>query len=136
MSYLIDSDVLIYFIGGLPEARQLIEGLLPSGVAISVIGYMETIEGLPRSRHVGRAQSRFDSILKEAPVMGLTIVEARRCAAIRADLRRAGRRVRSRGLDLLVAATALEHSLTLVTNNDADYRDTSGLNLLPAQITP
>lgn len=44
-----------------------------------------------------------------------------------ADTSTAVMRVRSRLIDLMIAATALEHGLTLATNNAADYRDIPGL---------
>jgi len=37
--------------------------------------------------------------------------------------------VRPRALDLLIAATALVHDLSLVMRNEDDYRDISGLRL-------
>lgn len=135
MPYLIDSDVLIYFTNDTAGAQTLIERLLPAGAAMSVIGYMEAVEGLPQSRTPRDAQARFESLVQRMTVMDLTIREVRRCADLRAALRIDGRRVRSRSLDLLVAATALEHNLTLVTNNAADYQDILGLDVLPAQIT-
>jgi predicted nucleic acid-binding protein len=52
-----------------------------------------------------------------------------RCAEVRAALARDGRRVRSRSLDLINAAIALEGDLTLVTRNIADYQDIPGLDL-------
>jgi len=54
---------------------------------------------------------------------------ARRCARLRLDLKNRGKRVRSRALDLITAATALEHGLTLVTRNTVDYHDIPGLTL-------
>ncbi|HUZ03134.1 MAG TPA: hypothetical protein VMU89_22540, partial [Thermomicrobiaceae bacterium] len=54
---------------------------------------------------------------------------ARRCAELREELRRQDRRVRARALDLMVAATALQYDLTLVTRNIADYDDVPGLVL-------
>jgi len=54
---------------------------------------------------------------------------ARRCAQLRETLRREGKRVRQRALDLLIAATALEFGLTVVTRNSEDYRDIPGLSL-------
>ena len=44
-------------------------------------------------------------------------------------MRKAGKRVNSRALDLLIAATALEYDLTLVTRNTEDYGDIPGLKL-------
>jgi tRNA(fMet)-specific endonuclease VapC len=132
--YLIDSDVQVYFVNDTPGAQHLVEGLLPAGAAMSVIGYMEAIEGLSRSTNPQEAQARFELLVELLLVMDLPIREARRCADLRRALRQANRRVRTRALDLLVAATALEHGLTLVTNNQADYRDIPGLAVLPAQI--
>jgi len=39
------------------------------------------------------------------------------------------KRVKSRALDLINAAIALEHDLTLVTRNVEDYKDIPDLNL-------
>ncbi len=54
---------------------------------------------------------------------------AERCPLLRETLRSQGRRVNSRALDLMNAATALEHGLTLVTRNVDDYKDIPGLSL-------
>lgn len=62
--------------------------------------------------------------------MPVTFEIARRCAEVRADLQRRGRSIRPRALDLLIAATAMEHGLTLVTRNVSDYGDVPGLRLL------
>jgi predicted nucleic acid-binding protein len=40
-----------------------------------------------------------------------------------------GKRPTRRGFDLLIAATAIEHGLTLVTRNVRDYADIRGLQL-------
>ncbi len=50
-------------------------------------------------------------------------------AEIKADLTRRNRPGRRRALDPIVAATALEDGLTLVTRNGADYRQIRGLSL-------
>lgn len=54
---------------------------------------------------------------------------ARRCAGLREMLRKQGKRVNQRAFDLLIAATAIEHGLTLVTRNTDDYEDIPGLKL-------
>ena len=54
---------------------------------------------------------------------------AERAATIRLDLRRQKRLVNDRALDILIAATAMEHRLILVTRNVRDYSDIPGLQL-------
>ncbi len=44
-------------------------------------------------------------------------------------LAKQGKRVKPRALDLVIAATAFEHGLTLVTQNRDDYKDIPGLKL-------
>ena len=44
-------------------------------------------------------------------------------------MRRQGKRVGQRALDLIVAATAIEHDLVLVTRNVRDYADIPQIKL-------
>jgi len=46
-------------------------------------------------------------------------------------LKQEQKRVKSRALDLINAAIALEHDLTLVTRNVEDYQDIPDLKLYP-----
>jgi predicted nucleic acid-binding protein len=48
-------------------------------------------------------------------------------AQLRLTLRQQGRPITHRALDLLIAATALQHHLTLVTRNTQDYDDIPAL---------
>jgi predicted nucleic acid-binding protein len=61
---------------------------------------------------------------------------ARRCAELREELRAERKRFRARALDLMIAATAIEHGLTLVTRNTDDYADIGGLDLYAWNATP
>ena len=45
MAYLVDSDWLIDYLAGAPDALQLLERLSDAGLAISVITYMEAYQG-------------------------------------------------------------------------------------------
>jgi predicted nucleic acid-binding protein len=129
MPYLIDSDVLINHRDEDPGALTLLERLAPEGIAISVVTYMEVYQGILRSPDADRAQSNFAAFLAGVPVVPFSVVSARRCAVLREGLSRRGKRVRSRALDLITAAIALEHGYTLVTRNRNDYEDIPGLSL-------
>ena len=127
MPHLLDSDILIYYTNGVGSIHELIERIAPDGLAVSAVSYMETQQGIGRSLHPEDAQTRLDELLERVPVVAFSRLEAYRCAGLRETLQQQGRRVRQRALDLMIAATALEHNLTLVTNNPADYSDLPGL---------
>ena len=129
MAYLIDSHWVIQFLADVPEAVQLVERFAEDGLAISIITYMEVYEGVVRSTNSEEVESKLDAFLETVPLLPFSLVVARRCARLRAELRSQGKRVNSRALDLLIAATALEHNLTLATRNVSDYEDIPGISL-------
>jgi len=128
MRYLLDSDIVIYHLNGVVQAINLLDQLAGDGMAMSAVTYMEVLQG-PGSR-TAEQQERLSVLLNLVPVLPMTEAEALRCADIRLALAAEGKRVRSRALDLIVAATALEHNLTMVTNNVSDYADIPGLLVL------
>lgn len=136
MSYLIDSDVIIYHLNGVPAATQLLRRLFMEDPAISAITYVEVLEGIQRGSDSEIARARLDALTARVPLLDFSRAEAERCAQLRSTLWGQGRRVRSRALDLLIAATASEHGLTLVTNNPDDYADIPELDVNAAQISP
>jgi predicted nucleic acid-binding protein len=131
MPYLIDTDWAIDYLTGIPEALALLDRLTEEGIAISVITYMEIYQGVLRTPDPFRTEEGVAAFLEGVPVAPLSLAVARRCARLRESLRREGRQVQARALDLLVAATALEHDLILVTRNRDDYQDIPGLKLSP-----
>lgn len=129
MAYLLDSNLVIPYLADDPATVPLVERLAPEGIAISVITYMEVYQGTLRSPDPQRAQEQFERFLAVVPTLPLSPAVARRCARLREELKGRGRRVRDRALDLVIAATALEHGLQLVTRNLADYADIPELAL-------
>ena len=130
MHFLLDSDVTIDYEAGVPSTRTMVEPLLADGVAISVITFMEVYQGLLRLPDPTLATMGLRQFLEGVDVIPVTQEIAERCAMIRAELQRRGKTVRSRALDLLIAATAIEHGLILVTRNVADYGDVPGLQVV------
>lgn len=113
---------------GTLEAVELLRSLAPDGIAVSIITYMESVQGTLRTPPTYTPE-RFQAFFDTVPILPLSAGVAERCARIRENLGQQGRRVRPRALDLIIAATALEHNLILVTRNEADYRDIPGLRL-------
>lgn len=129
MAYLIDSDVVIDHLADDPAAVWLLDRRAPDGLTISMITYMEVYQGILVSPDPAQAQAKVDAFVAAVPIVPFSAAVARRCARLRGELQQHGKRVRSRALDLLTAATALEHDLTVVTRNLADYEDIPGLAL-------
>ena len=154
MSHLLDSNLVILHLNGELRTGQLVKTVASAGIAISLITYMEVYQGIFSSADPTAARTQFEVWLTSGvPVLhfdqavalraarlrvdlGGSIPQrsadrtvALRAARLRVDLAKQGRRVRSRALDLIIAATALEHGLTLVTWNKADFQDIPNLNL-------
>lgn len=114
---------------GHDTAIALLDELANDGIAISIVTYMEVYQGVVRSDRPDEAERKFHSLLEGIPVLPLSRAVARRCASLRHELRAAGKRVNQRALDLIIAATAIEFDLSLVTRNVDDYADVPGINI-------
>ena len=130
MPFLIDSDVVISYLAGELPVKDFVNGLAPSGVAISVVSFMEVLEGILAGPKSEAAQQAFDDLLIDWPIVSVSPLIARRCGRLRLKLRATGRRVRPRSLDLLIAATALQFDFVLATNNIHDYDDIPALRVV------
>jgi predicted nucleic acid-binding protein len=129
MPYLVDSNVVIDHFADVPEASNLLDKLAADGNVISIITYMEAFQGVVRSPKPEEANAKFQGFTGNVLILPFSIAIAERCARLRETLRRQNKRVKSRPLDLIIAATALEYGLTLVTNNTDDFKDIPDLIL-------
>jgi tRNA(fMet)-specific endonuclease VapC len=131
MKYLVDSDVAADALKGQTYATDLLRRLEPDGLALSIISYIELREGILGSSNRDAHERGFRAFLRRVRVLTISRAVADRAAAIRLHLRSQKQPVSQRALDLLIAATAVEHGLTLVTRNRRDYADIPGLTLHP-----
>ena len=127
---MIDSDIVIDRLSEDAQIVQFLSGIAPLGLAISVVTYMEVYQGIFRVLDPDRLAADLDAFVADAPIPPLTPAAARRCAELRHVLDRRDRRVRTRSLDLVTAAIALEFDHALVTRNHADYADVPGLAIV------
>lgn len=129
MRYLLDTDFVIDYLTGQDHAYRLFLSFLANGAALSIVTYSEIYEGIYGSRDPREAEEGFRAFLKGVTIHSISRAVARRNASIRHDLRRQKHPIAHRAFDLLIAATALEHDLELVTGNTSDYDDIPGLSL-------
>jgi len=107
----------------------LFHALRPSGLAMSIITYVEIFEGILGSRDPVRAEQTFRAFLRGTAVIGIDQAVAERAAAIWANLRGRQRPVTDRAMDILIAATAIKLNLTLMSRNVRDCHDIPRLRL-------
>ncbi|MCC6792654.1 MAG: type II toxin-antitoxin system VapC family toxin [Thermomicrobiales bacterium] len=127
MKYLIDSDVIVSHLNGKTAMIDLIERLLESGIAISLMSYAEIYEGILWHYRPSNLERPFLEFLRWARVLGFDEAMMKQFAAIRGGLRRGGMPLPD--ADLLIATTAMHYDLTLVTRNLKHFDRIEGLQL-------
>jgi tRNA(fMet)-specific endonuclease VapC len=129
MSFLIDTDWAIDYLTSQPTARATLGALRSQGLALSLISLMELSEGALTSRDPAAAELGLQEFLRGVALIPVDEAVALTAARLRAHLRQHRRPVAHRSLDLLIAATAVAHSLTLLSRNRKDYEDIPDLVL-------
>ena len=127
-AYLIDTDWIIQVLHGHADATKTLIEFAPEGLAVSLITYGELYQGAYYARDAQEALDKLQDILDGIEILPLTEVIMKRFAIVRGQLTRNQRR-QIGDMDLLIAATAIEHDLTLVTYNLRDYQFVPGLSL-------
>jgi predicted nucleic acid-binding protein len=125
-AYLLDTNVLIHLRdGGADVVAKL--GALDGPVLMSIVSRVELEGGVYRDPSwIDVRRARLAALLLSIPALSFDGAEA---DAYRAIVESAGYS-RRKLLDRMIAAQALAHQATLVTQNGADFRDIPGLQLL------
>jgi tRNA(fMet)-specific endonuclease VapC len=126
--YLLDTNICIYIRQERPEAvlrrfRRLRQG----EAALSVITYGELLYGAAKSKQRVEALDRLRELLHWLPALPLPETAAEAYGTIRAELASKGEMIGNN--DLWIAAHAVATGLTLVTNNEKEFRRVPGLKM-------
>lgn len=129
MKYLIDTDwVIDHFNNVIPTVAKL-ESLAPEGIAISVISLAELYEGVYFSRDQAKSQQLLDEFF--APDLNVLSINENVCRVFgqqRGKLRKEKNLIDD--FDLLIASTALQYNLTILTNNRKHFERIEGLQII------
>jgi tRNA(fMet)-specific endonuclease VapC len=127
VTHLLDSDICIFVMKQRPPGLLRRLDQRASTVAMSVVAYGELAFGEAMSSRRDEAAAHLAALIETVQVLPLPLEAARRYAQVRAELERAGRPIGSN--DLWIAAHALADDLTLVTNNEREFRRVPGLRI-------
>ncbi|MGH9794769.1 MAG: type II toxin-antitoxin system VapC family toxin [Candidatus Acidiferrales bacterium] len=126
-THLVDTDCVIHYFHQIPSVTKRIIGLGPSGIAVSIISVAELWEGVLFSDDLEGDQQELESFLAVVTVVGIDPHICRRFGALRGTLRRQRKPIAD--FDIMIAATALEYDLTLLSNNRRHFEYFPGLRL-------
>ena len=128
MLYLLDANIIIYIRQKHPaQVLRRFDKLEPGEAGISVIAYGELIYGAMKSSQRQAGLERLRELSQVLPAVPLPEKAAETYGFIRADLANRGEMIANN--DLWIAAHAVASGLTLVTNNEKEFRRVKGLKL-------
>lgn len=126
MHYLLDTCVISDFIKGELGTQSRIKHMLPADIIISVVTVMELRYGLLLNpQRTQRMEPIINRLLDSITILPLNISESEKAAEIRAVLKTQGQPIGA--YDVLIAATALQHQLIMVTANQREFDRVPGL---------
>ena len=128
LRYLLDTNICIYIRKQKPErVSQRFHKVGFGEAAISVITYGELLYGANKSGQRARSLATVQEFVRIVPPLPLPENAAEAYGFIRAALERRGEIIGNN--DLWIAAHALAAGLTLVTNNEKEFRRVRGLKV-------
>jgi predicted nucleic acid-binding protein len=117
---LVDTDVLIWHLRGNPQAARWLDRLQP--LTISSVSYLEVLQGMRNKAELVAVQKMLQQ--RKANVQPITEAITRKATELMEAM------TLSHGLqmgDALIAATALEHGLPVLTGNVKHFAAIPGL---------
>lgn len=127
MKFLLDTNICIY---ALKQNETVLSRLLrerPIDVGLSVITEAELRTGAAKSSAPTKSTRLLENFLGPLTVVEFTSEDAVAYAAVRAKLEHAGTPIGP--LDTLTVAQAMARKLTLVSNNEREFKRIAGLRL-------
>ena len=125
MRFLLDTDTCIY---ALKQNETVLRNLLSTArqdVVISVITEGELRTGAAKSSSPVKSLRLIENFLHPLAILDFTSADAIAYATVRAKLEHSGTPIGP--LDTLIASQAVARGLTLVSNNEREFRRVSGL---------
>jgi tRNA(fMet)-specific endonuclease VapC len=115
--FMLDTNAASGLVKAQPKVTTRFKAEAPDRVCLSAVTEGEMLFGVARRPEARRLRAAVNELLAAIDVLPWTSATARRYAILRASLERQGRLLSA--LDLMIAAHAAEHDMTLVTHDGA-----------------
>ena len=119
MRYIVDSDILIYFLKKHPQVTQKFEATDPDQIGTTIINYAELLFGAYNSAKVQQNLNNIKSFLETISIINFDKNAGEIFAQLKTNLRKSGKVIAD--LDLIIASICLSNDFILVTNNTKHF---------------
>jgi tRNA(fMet)-specific endonuclease VapC len=136
MTYLLDTNAVVEHLrsSGQGAISRRLSQLQPGDVAVCSVVRCELMTGLLKSTQQQQNRSNLEAFLRVLPSLPLDDACADKYAEVRAHLE--SNRISIDAHDLMIAAIAMAHNLTLVTHNRKHFENIPGLRIEDWQMSP
>ncbi len=125
--FLLDTDTLVFILRGQQKALENFDAHIQHPRAMSIISYGELLYGALKSNRPVENAAKVRQLGNLIPIIEVSPAIIETYSALRVDLEKSGRRIDE--FDLIIAATALCLSYTLVTNHARHFCNIPGLTI-------
>jgi tRNA(fMet)-specific endonuclease VapC len=129
-TYLLDTGWIVRHLRGRQPYTEAIASRAGDGLAVSIISVAELQEGVVLAKDRARAAQSLATFLTTVTILSVEEETCRIFGELSAELR--GKGNHPGDFDTLIAATALQHKLTVLTTDIDDFSRFTGLTLVTA----
>ena len=135
MIYMLDTNVcVVYMNGRSTSVRDRLDQLRPSDIVINSVVIAELFYGAMKSRDRAGTLAKQQQLLRPYVSLPFDDAASLKYGTLRAELEASGNTIG--GNDMMIAAIALAHDLTLVTHNSREFLRVTGLKVEDWETAP
>ena len=126
--YILDSDILIYFLKGKKDIIEKIISLPKDDLYITIINYTELLYGIYNSNKITQNKEKILPFLDNFKILQFDRNSSEIFAKLKAKLKKQGNIIAD--MDLMIASIAISNKAILFTNNIKHFHRIKELELL------
>jgi predicted nucleic acid-binding protein len=126
--YILDSDILIYFLKGDKDVIEKVLSLPKDDLYITIVNYTELLYGIYNSNKVTQNKEKILPFLEKFKLLQFDKSSSKIFAKLKAKLKKQGNIIAD--MDLMIASIAISNKAILFTNNLKHFKRIESLKIL------
>ncbi len=128
MKYILDSDILIYFLKGERKIVDKVLSLSKKNLYITIINYTELLYGIYNSTNISQNKEKILPFLDSFKILQFDKKSSEIFAKLKSKLKKEGKIIAD--MDLMIASITISNNATLFTNNLKHFERIKNLKIL------